>query len=80
MQFEIASNIIIIESVNYYQGRSRHYNGHQYLQLENIKILSLGNGSIYRQICNISLVKNENLKGFSSRLAVVFAQSIQARC
>ena len=35
---------------------------------------------IYRQISDISLTKSQNFKRFSSHLAVVFAQSIEAKC
>ena len=35
---------------------------------------------IYRKIYNIRCTKSQKLKWFSSRLAVVFAQSIEARC
>ena len=36
--------------------------------------------SEYRQTYNISRTKSQNLKCYSSRLAVVFAQPIEARC
>ena len=35
---------------------------------------------MYRQVSNIRRSKSKNLKRFSSRLAVVCAQSIEARC
>ena len=35
---------------------------------------------MYHQISNISHTKSHNLKCFSSRLAVVFVKSIEARC
>ena len=35
--------------------------------------------NIYRQICNIRCTKSQELKCFWSRLAVVFAQSIEAK-
>ena len=39
-----------------------------------------GNESIYLKISNIRCIKTPKLKCFSSHLAVVFAQSIEARC